>query len=388
MTHPGPAATDSPVVRPLSSNRWTASALLVLTAAFVVLAAGYTLGGEGLRHGLNVGVFDNVMIAAGVLCVARGVSLKDERLAWILLGSAVIAWGAADTLWEFTVSNDPSPPFPSYADIGFLAVYPLAYAAIILLLRSRAGGLRSSLWLDGVIGGLAVAAAGSAVVFQAVLNTLGGSPSAVATNLAYPLADLTLIAIVVWALGVTGWRPGRTWGLIAAGLLVFSLSDCLYLYKTAIGTYSDGSASDLGWVAGGLLLAWAAWQPRAERRRTAIHGWSLLIAPVGFGLLGLGVLVYDHFHPVNALSLTLASLTILAVIARLGAGEGRETGGPEGNFRLLHELQVGNPDSGSQAAAPRVAARLTRAEHRFRRTALRSLQRPLSGSRPLRQPPL
>ena len=253
MTHQGLAATDIPVVRPLSSNRWTASALLVLTAIFVVLAAGYTLGDDGVRHGLNVGVFDNVMIAAGALCVARGVWLKDERLAWILLGSAVIAWGAADTLWEFTVSNDPSPPFPSYADIGFLAVYPLAYAAIVLLLRSRAGGLRSSLWLDGVIGGLAVAAVGSAVVFQAVLNTLGGPPSAVATNLAYPLADLTLIAIVVWALGVTGWRPGRTWGLIAAGLLVFSLSDCLYLYKTAIGS----------------LFGRLSLRPRVGRRRSA-----------------------------------------------------------------------------------------------------------------------
>ena len=66
VTHQGPAATDSPVVRPLSSNRWTASALLVLTAIFVVLAAGYTLGGDSVRHGLNVGVYNNVMIAAGL----------------------------------------------------------------------------------------------------------------------------------------------------------------------------------------------------------------------------------------------------------------------------------------------------------------------------------
>ena len=93
--------------------------------------------------------------------------MKDERLAWILLGSAVIAWGIGNTVWTFTVANLPTRRFPSYADIGFLAVYPPAYVAIVLLLRSRAGGLRSSLWLDGVIGGLAVAAVGTAVVFQA-----------------------------------------------------------------------------------------------------------------------------------------------------------------------------------------------------------------------------
>ena len=49
------------------------------------------------------------------------------------------------------------------ADVGFLAVYPPAYVAIVLLLRSRVDHMRSSLWLDGVIGGLAVAAVGTAV---------------------------------------------------------------------------------------------------------------------------------------------------------------------------------------------------------------------------------
>ena len=40
-----------------------------------------------------------------------------------------------------------------------------------------------SVWLDGIIGGLAVAAVGTAVVFQAVLKMLGGSPAAVATKI-------------------------------------------------------------------------------------------------------------------------------------------------------------------------------------------------------------
>jgi hypothetical protein len=104
------------------------------------------------------------------------------------------------------------PPFPYYSDIGYLAVYPFAYAALLLLLRGRVKQIRKSLWLDGLIGGLAVAAAGTAVVFGAVLKATNGSPEAVATNLAYPLADLMLIALVVWSLAVSGWRVDRTWG--------------------------------------------------------------------------------------------------------------------------------------------------------------------------------
>jgi len=305
-------------MRHLASDRRAGLALLALTAAFGFLAIDYVFQpSEALRHVLNVAVYNNLMIAAGLVCVARGVLRTRERVAWILVGAAVLAWGIGDTVWTFTVSNEANPPFPSYADIGFLSVYPPAYVAIVLMLRARVPRLHRSLWLDGVIGGLAVAAVGTAVVFQAVLRMTGGSSAAVATNLAYPLADLTLIALVVWALGVVGWRPGRAWGLIAAGLLVFSISDCLYLYETAVGSYVYGSPTDLGWVAGGLLLAWAAWQPRAETTDVIVEGRWLLVAPVTSGLLALGVLVYDHGRPVNMLALALAAGTIVAVIARM-----------------------------------------------------------------------
>src|SRR5690348_6083662 len=305
-------------MRQLASDRRAGWALLALTAVFALLTVDYVFQpSPWLRHILNVAVYNNVMIGAGLACVARGVVRRTDRVAWILAGVAVLSWGIGDTVWTFTVANMPNPPFPSYADIGFLCVYPPAYGAIVLLLRSRVGRLHTSLWLDGLIGGLAVAAVGTAVVFQAVLRVLGGSHAAVATNLAYPLADLTLIALVVWALGVVGWRPGRAWGLIAAGLLVFSISDCLYLYETAVGSYVYGSPTDLGWVAGGLLLAWAAWQPRAEQVDVVVEGRALLVAPVTFGVLALGVLVYDHVQRVNPLALVLAALTIVFVIIRM-----------------------------------------------------------------------
>ncbi len=305
-------------VHPLASSGPAQAALLSLAAVFVLLAVAYTFPvSQALRDALDVWVYDSAVLAAGLVCVARGVVHRRDRVAWISMGIAVLAWGVGDTVWTFTVADLPDPPYPSVADIGFLAVYPAAYVAIVLLLRTRVRELRSSLWLDGVISGLAVAAAGTAIIFPAVFGTLGGSRAAVATNIAYPLADLTLISLVVWALAVTGWRPGRTWGLIAAGLLVFSISDCLYLYQTAVGSYVSGSPTDLGWVAGGVLLAWAAWQPRSERPNGAIEGWPLLIAPVGFGMLGLAVLLYDHFHRVNPVSLLLASMSLLGVIARM-----------------------------------------------------------------------
>src|SRR3954451_12764489 len=111
--------------------------LLALTAVFVVVAVEYTFHLDTtLRQVLKVGVYNNVMLAAGVACIARAVRVDRERGAWFAMGAAVLAWGVGTTVGPFSVAGLDAPPFPSYADIGFLAVYPPAYVAIVLLLRA------------------------------------------------------------------------------------------------------------------------------------------------------------------------------------------------------------------------------------------------------------
>ena len=90
-----------------------------------------------------------------------------------------------------------------------------------------------------------------------------------ATNLAYPLGDLVLLGLIVGALAGTGWRLDRTWVLLALGVSTFWLADSLYLVETAKGTYTSGGWFDTGWWAGLVLIAVAAWQPRAGAPRAA-----------------------------------------------------------------------------------------------------------------------
>jgi len=304
-------------MRLLPESRRATAALAVLTVALGVCALEFTLHVQSLQHFVVYWLYNGLVIAAGVVCIARGVSSARERAAWILIGAAVVSWGVGNTIWTFAYVALEAPPYPSLADAFWLAVYPPVYVGLLLLLRSRAGTVRRSVWLDGVIASLAVAAVGTAVVFQAVLEATSGSKAAIATNLAYPLADLTTIALVVWVLAVSGWRIGRSWSLIAAGLLVFSVSDCLYLFQTAAGSYVAGGATDLGWVGGCVLLAWAAWQPAGRTILARLEDWAVLIAPIGCGLLALAVLAYDHFRSVTPLSIVLSAAAILAVFARL-----------------------------------------------------------------------
>jgi diguanylate cyclase (GGDEF)-like protein len=296
--------------------------LLALLGAGTAVYVAYAALGLHERETLAT-IFDNwvyygLLLGAAGACLARGVFGDGEQRAWLALGVAVLFWTAGDLYWVLFLRDDASMPFPSVSDAFYLAFFPPAYVSFVLLLRTRIGDVPRSLWLDGLIGGLTVSAIGAALLFQAVLDSTEGSSLAIATNLAYPLGDLLLIALVVGFLGLTGWRLERTWFVIGAGLAVFAVADSVYLYQVAVGSYVEGTLLDAGWVVGMVLLALGAWQPEQAKKRIELEGWSLIALPAFFALVCLALLVYDHFHQLNVLALTLSSAGVLAVIARMG----------------------------------------------------------------------
>jgi diguanylate cyclase (GGDEF)-like protein len=172
-------------------------------------------------------------------------------------------------------------------------------------------------WLDGFAAALSVAALSAAIVFNTVLHNVAGDTAAVATALAYPLWDLILLGVFVGALAGTGWRLDRTWMLLATGVSTFWLADSLYLVKTAQGTYESGGWFDAGWWAGLTLIALAAWQGApAPDKRPADERLRAIALPLGFGVVGLGLLVYAGTGSVNPLAVALAAASLLAVMGR------------------------------------------------------------------------
>jgi diguanylate cyclase (GGDEF)-like protein len=73
---------------------------------------------------------------------------------------------------------------------------------------------------------------------------------------------------------------------------------------------------DALWPASMLLLAAAVWQ-RPRRTQVALVGRPLLATSLVCGAIGLGILVYDHFHRLNSLAIGLAGATLVAVAIRL-----------------------------------------------------------------------
>jgi two-component system cell cycle response regulator len=253
------------------------------------------------------------------VCALRTVHASGrERAAWLALTLGMFGYFAGDVYYTVVITPmQGDAPFPSPADAGYLSIYPASYVALVLLLRARAGRIPSSLWLDGLISALAVAALGAALVFGVVAST-EGSLAAVATNLGYPLGDLALLAFVIGVITVTGWRPGRTWVLIALGFGVFAVIDTIYLYQVALDTYVEDKLLDAGWPAMYVLVAFAAWQPQRRLDARILRSGALLVLPAGSALVSLGLLLFDHYVELNDVALWMASASLLGVVVRFG----------------------------------------------------------------------
>ena len=240
--------------------------------------------------------------------------VKEERDVWTLLAVGVACWTLGDILWSVAYAGNP--PFPSVADAFYLAFYPPTYLALVLLVRHRISRFNASVWLDGLAAFLTVAAVGAAVLLEVVFASNEGKLSAEAVNLAYPLADIVLLALVVAVFGIASWRPGRAWALIGAALALSALADAVYLYESAVGSYTSGTILDALWPAALLLLAFAAWSSSTRHTDRRLEGRPLGAAPAICGLVALGVLVDSYFQHRNAAGVILAAAAIVTVIAR------------------------------------------------------------------------
>jgi diguanylate cyclase (GGDEF)-like protein len=300
----------------------------------VMLHDWLLLGGSGLDVAINGVVYDAVVVGAGLACLLRASRGGPERGAWIAIGASILAWAAGEIWWTLYIEGNPTAPYPSPADIGYLAFYPLAALGLYLLVRARAKELDRRLWMDGVIAFLGTAAVGAALLFEFVADRASGSTLEVMTTLAYPFGDVFLVSLIVGIIALTRWRPGRTWMLLLGGLAVMAAADIAFTLQT-YGTLPSGDWVEPLYLVSAVLLGIEAWQPQADpiSPDARFDGWREMIVPgiVAGAMIVLGVLQY--LHSSSALTTILWSLTMLAVIGRLALSL-RE------NTRLLEQVRT------------------------------------------------
>jgi diguanylate cyclase (GGDEF)-like protein len=276
--HPERVPAIASTRRPDRLARLLWAALATSVAVFVVGVLTRTPGVPSVFY--DLGIYNTVYAAAAALCWRAAAGARVELLAWRCVAAAMAINVAGNLYFTLVLSRAEDPPYPSLADAFYVGYYPLLYVAVVLLARARVRAFHTSMWLDGVVGGLGAAGIALATVLGPALHLSDGRMAVVMVNLAYPLADLLLLVLLFGTCAVLGLRADRTLLWMGAGLVLTLSADLGYLVQDSAGTYTEGGALDLLW-----LLATAATAAGAHSRSqvTAEHSADPSAAEPGTG---------------------------------------------------------------------------------------------------------
>ncbi len=244
-----------------------------------------------------------------------------NRRAWAWLALALVANGIGEALWFHYEIIRGVAPYPSAADVGYLAFYPLVLGGILSFPMARHAGIeRAKFWLDTAT----VFVGGGLVLWHLVLRPVawlehsGSLPAAL--SLAYPLGDLALLfGVATLLLRSSDAHTRATLNILAAAILLILIADVGYAYLSLQATYQSTDWPDLFWITGKFLFGLSAYhrylrpgQDSADRS-TPNRSWTFHLLPYLAVLLGYGQLLIvagrAWVEPFSSLSIGVTVLT-------------------------------------------------------------------------------
>ncbi len=311
------------------TSRRPATSRLVLTvtvACLVVFATGVgpRPDGDVWDAFYDLGLYNAVFGGAALVCLLAARRSDTDRLAWGALGAAVVISLVGNVVYTLVVAPMDEKPFPSAADVFYLGYFLPLYVALVALIRGRVARFHASMWLDGVVGALGAGAVSVAIMISPAIEIAEGDTAAVVTGLAYPIADVVLLALLVAVGAILGVRRDRTLLLLAAAIGANLVGDYVQMDLATQGIYVEGGPLDLTWLLAVTLMALAAHTAGSSPASTVAPGatttrvgWRVLAVPLACNvasLLVLGFAAGDRFNPAAA---WLAIGCVVAALARV-----------------------------------------------------------------------
>ncbi len=219
----------------------------------------------------------------------QGLGARRYKAGWVLLGAALAAFWVADAVWVATEVVRGSAESPTWADVLYLAYYPLLLAALGLLSEPAGSWAeRAKVWLDL----LTVIAGGALLTWYAVLGPAVrdfGLALGDVVSLAYACGDLALLLGTGFLL-VRRSRVRSLWtlGFLLAAVVVGFGADLGYGYLAALGEYASDGVTDVFYVLSYLLFGAAA---VAEANAPSTAGVTGRRAGQGLPFVALGVAI-------------------------------------------------------------------------------------------------
>jgi diguanylate cyclase (GGDEF)-like protein len=255
------------------------------------------------------------------------------RLFWQLLSAFAASWGLGQLVWCYLeIGRHESPTASDWPTIGYLLASVLAAAAIIVYPGPR---LHWAARIRALVDGLLIVTTLLFVSWTVASDTgalqhSGTQLTERLTVLAYPAADIVLLAMLATVIG----RGTRSWQdpllVVGASIVALFLGDSLSIYVGLAGSYQTGNATDVFWIFAFLFLALAALMPplgpeqSVNQRKPPTWTEFITYGPLGLALAMAAVQIIrgNGFDTVEE-SLVLVSALLLVVRGSLFVLENR-----------------------------------------------------------------
>jgi hypothetical protein len=293
---------------------WLRYAWATLLLLVLLEIANEALGLNGPSALYQLWFHDVVLVASSALVFYRASYEPRARSAWFAIGLAMASWTAGSILWGAVYGGNPAQaPYPTFADVLWLAWYPLMAIGIARLIKVRVPHFELHRWMDGLAVMLIVLAAGFALVVQPVAAHASQGALATIVDFSYPVLDVLLIGAVLGVYGILGWRPEKVWVMIGLGILATTIADAAYAVREAHGA-SDTSGFDFVWPLSALLIAYAAWvvAPESPVEQEEVTGLRAVALPLMAQALAAAIQIYALVGTVGD-SERVVTLVVLAV---------------------------------------------------------------------------
>nr|WP_297758705.1 ATP-binding protein [Methanothrix sp.] len=295
--------------------------ILIAASAFVFLTAAHLLLITLFRYAdLFLIVEDILFVMASVLAAfcflhAFKHSRGRARTAWLAMILAMVFNTLGELAWLVMEVFLKTEPFPSVADIGYLAFYPF-FAAGIFLLPSvpLSANERARLLLDECIALIA----SLLILWIYILPELHEEDfAATLVSIAYVLVDLLLVIALMDILFREHEAPDD-WPafLLILGMGVMIVTDLGYAYQEIQGIYLSGSLIDTGWLAAYMLMGLAPllWLRPPSRSPINLKRISYYIPVAWLGLALILALIKGHDSILNASALVASISGIIGLM--------------------------------------------------------------------------
>jgi diguanylate cyclase (GGDEF)-like protein len=265
---------------------------------------------------------------AAAAAIVVGCRIHHVRLTgWSAVAAGLFLYSIGDGIYTIIALSTGTEPFPSAADLPYLAGQLLVVAGVGLLAGPAGRGWYRPALIDAGL----IAAAGAFLAWPVLLDPLSDGlvdPISGIVALAYPIVDFLLIGVLARHFLQPGWRSPAIL-LLSAGVLAWLVADLAYVRLSLAGEYVSGSPIDAGWLLAYVLVGAAGLHPSMARVMPMYESHGATVSNSRLALIGLTVAVpvvsfiahgpLDHAGDFVFFAAGSATLALLGVLRLLGS---------------------------------------------------------------------